>query len=172
MKKSIFLLAAILLCALAACGDDPDGPEWYCSMTVEGAERTFTGGLTDLSTGNAVPAMINDNDQSFIFAFRDLDITSATMKSSGIANYMHIGFTNTIPGTYSNGTSCLYTSDAVEYYGIGRPVVTLTEVGDVGGVVAGSFTVTLSNSVTHQLSHVTDGRFRAKRATEAESTGF
>lgn len=173
MKKSIFLLAAILFCLVAGCSDDDAGESgWYIRMTIDGVERTYTGGLTDLSTGTAAPAMINSNKQSSIFAFRDPDITSATMKSTGIANYMHLDFTNITPGIYSNGTTCFYSSNNVWYHAIGSPVITLTEVGGVGGIVGGSFTVTLSNEATHQLSHVTDGRFRSMRATVAESDLF
>jgi hypothetical protein len=85
-------------------------------------------------------------------------------------NYISVMFRGTTTGTYSDTSQAsLFYRENGNGWNEGGPVdnivITVTKDDDVGGVVEGTFSTTITPEIPNGTKEITEGKFRVKRLT-------
>lgn len=164
MKKSIIIHALVLifLVFVAGCSDDDANlPAYYIAFKIDGQAKVFGASFGEAEYGNIPFGNASSSDVTVLFA----QPVQTYLSNGEPDNYLFINHEGTNVGTYTALDSEIsYAENGTGYESIAL-TLSVTEYGAVGGVIAGTFTASVTNS-GNPLRQITDGSFRLLRLAD------
>jgi hypothetical protein len=162
MKKICFrfLILFALLSLLAAC--EEESGIYYVSFEADGTPVILTEG--------AVPS-VTTYEQAYGYKTKS-GFTVGASEEGNSNHVIRLFFQGETTGTYGDpDCSCVYYTDypdtyyASEFYLAHDLTITVTELGEVGGVISGTFSGTLEDVADTEMI-ITNGEFRVLREVD------
>ena len=168
MKFTQFIVLLILASLVAAffisCTNEGDQlPEFYVLFYVDGERFVFDMGHSDYENSAFASQIEQDPDDYITRIYAAPENLAGKLWSE--STYIEVQAHGTTTGTYID-------SDHVQYLVSGTPnliqecTITISEYGDVGGIIAGTFSSTSGSLL------ISDGEFRVVRAADGSSISF
>ena len=168
MKKVIIMLFAVCVFFAPAvvfassCGST-GLPDYYILFTIDGQEYVYAFGVSDIE---AKAYAVYDGIEETRFYATDDKSASSTNEPD---NYIIISFLGDGPVDYVYGINPMYISfyTVDGYYAIVAATLTVTQYGDVGGSIEGTFTATVEATFNGtETINLEDGKFRIIRIAD------
>jgi hypothetical protein len=165
MKRLILILTVICIVSLSCflftgC---PALNIYYIKFKVDGEGKIWDKGYTDYES-NAFGSLYPGEGRIRLVATPD-----AVASTDDIDNYIWFRITGISAGTYPNTEVLIWFKEdgGVEYtnnVGVGDMTVIITEFGEIGGVIKGTFSGTLDETDSVGPITITEGEFEVLRA--------
>lgn len=159
MKRSVYIITAICVFSLSfflftGCPSDVESlPAYYIMFKLDGESKIFDKGFTDVKK--------NAFANKYGVAETDFFATSDELINSGVwTNYLEIFLNGISEGTYSNVGIYYKELEEDPWYEALDGSLTITKYEEVGGVIEGTFSATVTNIDT---KNITEGKFKVKR---------
>lgn len=166
------LLVVVLF--LSACGGEEESTDHNDvvsfhdgAVTVE-LKAGYSGTANDFTfDGRPACGIVNETNLLFSAANAAVDVVSPNPDK--LFQFTIFGVQGVQTYQASNQLNCMYVvDDAKEYGNVQSMTVTITEYGDVGSYVKGTFSAVLSNAVDSTIMHLSDGKFSVKRIADGK----
>jgi hypothetical protein len=168
--KKIFVVIVLLLAGslfYIASNCDGDGETYFIYAKLDGTVYDWTLGTTDIEP-NALGTYITpaDSDPGGVYLFATPETTDSSTEPANYA-WFSIVFNSTPPAIYNtipdDFDEAYYMINNTEWDFIDI-TLEITEYGDVGGVIAGTFSGTVTDG--SDTMDVTEGSFSVKRVAD------